>query len=153
MSPFLWFENILQRPELTNGIDKGHLLEIKLFLSISFEVVSEIREGKLLLIMSAIFSWKVGPISQWLSIFWILYRNSSSVHSVTVFKILNHSDLSAMHTGKKLPHLVLPFFVFPGRYTHLDIWYLFQLFLSLEIGLSPLWIKITGDLCFLPLKI
>ena len=48
MSLFLWFENILQRPELTNGIDKGHLLEIKFFLSISFEVVSEIREGKLL---------------------------------------------------------------------------------------------------------
>ena len=92
------------------------------------------------------FSWKVGPISQWLSIFWTLYQNSSSVHSVTLYQILNHSHLFVMHTGKTLPHLVLSFFVFPGHYTHLDVCYLFQLLLSLETGLSSLWIKINLSL-------
>ena len=48
MSPFLWLGSILQSPELTNGTDKGHLLESNFVFSISFQVVWDIREGKLL---------------------------------------------------------------------------------------------------------
>ena len=63
-SPFLQSEDsFLQTAELTNGIDKGQLLGSKHFFFISFDVVWEIREIKLLLIMSVIFSCKGGPIS------------------------------------------------------------------------------------------
>ena len=93
-SPFLWLEDIiLQSTELANGIDKGQLLGSKNLFSVSFEVVWEILEAKLLQIVSAIFSCKGGGgrrISHWLSIFWTLskfklctpYDSISSIYEV-----------------------------------------------------------------------
>ena len=92
-SPFLWLEDIiLQSSELTNGIDKGQLLVSKKFFSISFEVVWEIREVKLLQIMSAIFSCK-GVGGEWRGgwafhidcQFFEPYQNSCTAYSVTPF--------------------------------------------------------------------
>ena len=80
-SPFLWLEDIiLQSSELTNGIDKGQLLGSKNFFSISFEVVWEIREVKLLQIMSAIFSCKGGG------------------HFTLIVNFLNLIKIHALHT-------------------------------------------------------
>ena len=74
-STFLWLEDIIfQSSVLTNGIDRGLFLESKEFFSISFEVVWEIRETKLLQIMSLIFSCEGGVNSHWLSIFWTLSK-------------------------------------------------------------------------------
>lgn len=69
-SPFLLLEDIiLQNSELTSGIDKGQFLRSRNFSCIFFEVVWEIWKGKLLQIISGIFSCKRGPISHWLSFF------------------------------------------------------------------------------------
>ena len=152
---FLWLEDIiLQSSELSNEIDKGLLLGRKKKFYIASEVVWEIREAKLLQMMSAIFSCKGGPISRWLSVLWTLskFKLCTLCDSVKLWIIVNCFWYIRIENLLTWPYL----FCLPGHYSHLDVSFLLYLLLSLGIGIIPslgTYAVPSLGICFLSLEI